>query len=229
MVELLNNLNIKYNDINLYKTALTHSSYGNEHNVANNERLEFLGDAVLELLMSEFLFDSTDETEGKMTIKRAQAVREEALVIYSDKINLKKYLLLGRGEEIKGANNAMIADCFEAIFAATYLDLGLDATRDLFKLVVIPNLEESFNIIDYKSVLQEIIHSGSKRNITYQIVSETGPSHNKSFEANVLLDKDIILGTGFGKTKKEAEQMAAEEALKKGNYDFKKNNWRIQI
>lgn len=224
LIELLKNLNIDYKDLSLYKTALTHSSYGNENNVENNERLEFLGDAVLELLMSDYLYETTSETEGKMTIKRAQSVREEALVIYSDKINLRNYLLLGKGEEIKGANNAMIADSFEAIFAATYLDLGLSAVKELFNLVVIPNLEDTLNIIDHKSVLQELIHSGGKRNISYQITSEKGPSHNKSFEAIVLLDKEIKLGTGVGKTKKEAEQMAAEEALKKGNYDIKKSN-----
>lgn len=223
MENLLAKLEINYKDISLYKTALTHSSYGNEHNTTNNERLEFLGDAVLELLMSQYLFDTTSETEGKMTIRRAQAVREEALVIYSEKIDLKQYMLLGKGEESKGANNAMIADTLEALFAATYLDLGLDAVKQLFEKIIIPYLEESFNIIDYKSVLQEVIHSGSKRNISYKIVKETGPSHKKSFEAVVLLDNTIVLGNGFGKTKKEAEQMAAEEALKKGNYDFKKN------
>lgn len=221
--KLLKKLNINYNNIELYKTALTHSSYGNEHHLTNNERLEFLGDAVLELLMSEHLYDTSTDTEGKMTIRRAQAVREEALVIYSEKINLKSYILLGKGEEIKGANNAMLADTLEAIFAATYLDLGIKAAKDLFNDIIVPNLEESFLIVDYKSVLQEVIHSGSKRNISYQIIKESGPSHNKQFEAIVLLDKEIILGNGIGKTKKEAEQMAAEEALKKGNYDFKKN------
>ena len=223
LIELLKALKIEYKNLELYETALTHSSYGNEHHVENNERLEFLGDAVLELLMSDYLYHTSADTEGKMTIKRAQAVREEALVIYSEKINLSSFLLLGKGEEIKGANNAMIADSLEAIFAATYLDLGLFAAKKLFDLVVIPHLEESFRIIDYKSVLQEVIHSGSKRNISYQITKESGPSHNKQFEANVLLDKEIILGSGVGRTKKEAEQMAAEEALKKGNYDFKKN------
>lgn len=223
MDRLLKELGIKYKNIELYEQAVTHSSYGNENQVFNNERLEFLGDAVIELLMSDYLYKNTDLPEGKMTIKRAQAVREEALVIYSEKINLSEYIKLGKGEEIKGANAAMIADSFEAIFAATYLDLGINETRRLFNIVILPNLNEAFNIKDYKSILQEIIHSGGKRNISYQIIKETGPSHNKNFEAIVILDKDIILGTGFGKTKKDAEQKAAEEALKKGNYDFKKN------
>lgn len=223
LIKLLNKLNIKYKDLSLYERALTHASYGNEHNTDNNERLEFLGDAVLELLMSKYLYMNTNLPEGEMTKKRAQAVREEALVIYSEKINLKDYLKLGKGEESKGANDAMIADCLEALFAAVYLDLGLNAAKQLFELIVVPNLDLAFNIQDYKSILQEIIHSGDKRNISYQIIKETGPSHNKVFEAIVLLDKKIVLGTGIGKTKKEAEQKAAEEALKKGNYDFKNN------
>ncbi|MDY0276631.1 MAG: ribonuclease III [Acholeplasma sp.] len=219
--KLLNELVIPYKKIELYQTALTHSSYGNENNVENNERLEFLGDAVIELLMSDYLYTNSDLPEGTMTKKRAQAVREEALVIYSNKIDLKSYLLLGRGEEIKGANDAMIADSLEALFAATYLDLGLNEAKRLFDRIIVPSLEESFNIRDFKSILQEIIHGGGKRNISYQIIKESGPSHDKEFEAVVILDKDIILGNGYGKTKKEAEQKAAEEALKKGNYDFK--------
>lgn len=220
--ELLKKINIKYRDIKIYEQALTHSSYANEHGVLSNERLEFLGDAVIELLMSNYLFKTSDETEGQMTIKRAQAVREEALVIYGDKINIKEYLRLGHGEQLKGANNAIIADAVEALFAATFLDIGLEETRILFEKIIVPNLEQVNNIIDFKSTLQEIIHGGSKRNITYQITRETGPSHNKNFEAVVLLDKEIILGKGEGKTKKEAEQKAAEEALKRGNYDFTK-------
>lgn len=229
MEKLLKQLEVKYINLKYYNEALTHSSYGNEHNVENNERLEFLGDAVIELLMSEFLYKNTILPEGEMTKRRAQAVREEALVIYSKKIGLKKFIKLGKGEESKGANNAMIADSLEALFAATYLDLGLEEVRKLFNKIIIPNLNEAFNIQDFKSILQEIIHSGTKRNISYQIVKETGPSHNKNFEAIVLLDKDIVLGSGFGKTKKEAEQKAAEEALKKGNYDFKNSIWGIWI
>lgn len=222
MEKLLNKLTIKYQNKQIYQTALTHASYANENNVEHNERLEFLGDAVIELLMSEYLFNNSDLPEGKMTVRRAQAVREEALVLYSEKINLKEYLYLGQGEKTKGANDAMIADAFEALFGATFTDLGIDAVRKLFKKIIEPYLEESFTIKDYKSTLQEIIHSGGNRNISYQIVREHGPSHDKFFEAQVLLDKEIILGYGTGKTKKEAEQNAAKEALRKGMYDFKK-------
>lgn len=222
METLLKSLNIKYKDINLYKTALTHSSYANENNTLDNERLEFLGDAVIELLTSEYLYQDNDDSEGKMTVKRAQAVREEALVHYSDKINLKNYLLLGQGEKAKGANDAMIADAFEALFGAVYLELGLLAVRKLFRKVIVPNLKNVFKIQDYKSILQEVIHSGVKRNISYKVIDESGPSHNKKFESVVLLDKEIVLGSGKGRTKKEAEQAAAKEALRKGMYDFTK-------
>lgn len=220
MKTFLNDLNIPYKNLDIYKRALIHSSYANEHKLKSNERLEFLGDAILELLMSEYLFKEKNMSEGEMTVKRAQAVREEALVIYSEYINLNKHLKLGQGEQIKGPNNAILADAFEAFLASVYIDLGLNETRKLFYNIVIPNLEKAFNIIDFKSTLQEVIHSGNKRNISYKIIKESGPSHNKRFVANVLLDKDIVLGTGEGKTKKEAEQKAAEEALKRGNYDF---------
>lgn len=222
METLLKSLNIKYKDLNLYKTALTHSSYANENGSLDNERLEFLGDAVIELLTSEYLYNDSNDSEGKMTVKRAQAVREEALVMYSHKINLSNYMLLGQGEKSKGANDAMIADALEALFGAVYLELGLLAVRKLFRKIIVPNLNEAFTIKDYKSILQEIIHSGVKRNISYKITDESGPSHNKSFESVVLLDKEIILGSGKGRTKKEAEQEAAKEALRKGMYDFTK-------
>lgn len=221
MEKFLKELDIPYKNKDIYIRALTHSSYANEHNIKNNERLEFLGDAILDLLMSEYLFKDQKLTEGEMTVKRAQAVREEALVIYSEYINLDKNLKLGHGEQLKGPNNAILSDAFEALLAAIYIDLGLNQARRMFNKIVVPNLDKAFNIIDYKSTLQEVIHSGTKRNISYKIIKETGPSHNKRFVANVLLDKEIILGTGEGRTKKEAEQKAAEEALKRGNYDFK--------
>lgn len=224
MKDFLKDLGIKYNNITLYETALIHSSYGNENNLEHNERLEFLGDAVIELLISDYLYlESETAPEGEMTKRRAQAVREEALVIYGNKIGIDKHLKVGKGEEVKGPNDAMIADAVEALFGAVYLDLGIDETKALLSIVIIPNLDEVLVLKDYKSFLQEIIQSGDKRNISYQIIKETGPSHNKNFEAIVKLDNNIILGSGFGKTKKEAEQRAARAALKKGSYDIKKN------
>jgi len=224
MEQFLKKLKIKYKNIELYQSALTHSSYGYENNETNNERLEFLGDAVIELLISDYLYLENDEApEGEMTKRRAQAVREEALVIYGNKIGIQDYLRLGRGEEIKGPNDAMIADAVEALFGAVYLDLGINSAKELLNRVVIPSLDEVLVLKDYKSYLQEIIQSGDKRNLSYQIVKETGPSHDKNFEAVVKLDNKILLGKGFGKTKKEAEQKAAKAALKKGSYGIKKN------
>ncbi|MCK9235575.1 MAG: ribonuclease III [Acholeplasmataceae bacterium] len=221
MKDLLKKLNLLYKDESLYIQALTHASYAHENNLDNNQKLEFLGDAVIELLTSDYLYQKDLADEGELTKRRAQAVREEALVIYAEKIDLKTHLLLGRGEQIRGANEAMIADAFEALFGAVYMDLGYEEVKHLFKKIVVPYLNLVWGIKDYKSTLQEYIQSGDKRNISYHITKETGPSHDKKFVAEVRLDGNIILGTGSGKTKKEAEQNAANEALKKGNYDFK--------
>jgi ribonuclease-3 len=220
IVALLKELNLPYKDESLYEVALTHSSYAYENQLENNEKLEFLGDAVIELLMSDYLYKLNLASEGEMTKKRAKAVCEEGLVIYAEKINLKAYLKLGKGEAQKGANDAMISDAFEAFIGATYLDLGFYETQKLFNQLMVPYLDEAWlDIKDYKSTLQEYIQSGGRRNISYQIVNETGPSHNRKFQAIVKLDNHIMLGTGHGKTKKEAEQNAAKAALKKGNYD----------
>ncbi len=221
MKELLEMLNLPYKDESLYETALTHSSYANENHTEKNEKLEFLGDAVIELLMSDYLYREDLADEGTMTKRRAQAVCEEALSIYASKIKLKDFLKLGKGEAAKGANAAMIADAFEAIFGATYLDLGFREAKKLFNKIVVPHLNHVWKIKDYKSTLQEYIQSGDKRNISYHIIKESGPSHDKAFEAAVRLDNIITLGVGTGKTKKEAEQNAAHDALKKGNYDLK--------
>ena len=222
MKAFLKKLNLPYKDESLYITALTHSSYANEKQAEKNEKLEFLGDAVIELLMSDYLYREDLDDEGQMTKSRAQAVCEEALVIFASKIKLASHIRLGRGEQLKGPNDAIIADAFEALFGAVYLDLGFAETKKLFDRLVLPHLTEVWGIKDYKSTLQEYIQSGDKRNISYQIIQESGPSHAKIFEAIVKLDNHIILGSGKGKTKKEAEQYAAHDALKKGNHDPKK-------
>ncbi len=222
MKVLLKSLNISYQDLKIYELAMTHASYAYENKLENNEKLEFLGDAVIELLMSDYLYKENLKNEGMMTKKRAQAVCEEALVKYADKIGIKKYLKLGKGEKLKGPNGAMIADAFEALMGAIYLDLGFKAAHKFFHENIVPNLYLVWNIKDYKSTLQEYIQSGVKRNISYVILKEKGPSHDRKFEAAVKLDNHITLGIGKGKTKKEAEQNAAQEALAKGNYDLKK-------
>ncbi len=219
MKAFLEKLHLPYKDESLYEIALTHASFANENQTEKNEKLEFLGDSVIGILMSDYLYQEDLADEGQMTKRRAQAVCEEALVKYASLINLKDHLRLGRGEMIKGANDAMIADAFEALFGAVYLDLGFKYAYKLFHQLIVPNLNMVWNIKDYKSTLQEFIQAGDKRSISYHIIKETGPSHHKEFEAAVKLDNVITLGIGTGKTKKEAEQNAAKDALKKGNYD----------
>lgn len=208
-------LGIHFNNKSLLNEALTHSSYGNEHNMPYNERLEFLGDAVIELLMSQYLYLKSEISEGQMTKKRAQSVCEEALVKYADKINLKEYMLLGHGEELSNGRNrpAIIADCFEALFGAVYLDQGYFVAYELFEKLVIPHLDLLNDIKDYKSTLQEYVQS-FKNTISYELISEEGPAHDKTYTVKVLMD-GVTLGVGVGKTKKEAEQNAAKEALEK--------------
>ena len=208
-------LGIHFNNKSLLTEALTHSSYGNEHNTPYNERLEFLGDAVIELLMSQHLYLKSEISEGQMTKKRAQSVCEEALVKYADKINLKEFILLGHGEELSNGRNrpAIIADCFEALFGAVYLDQGYFVAYELFEKLVIPHLNLLDDIKDYKSTLQEYVQS-FKNTISYELIDEQGPAHDKTYTVKVLMD-GITLGVGVGKTKKEAEQNAAKEALDK--------------
>jgi ribonuclease-3 len=221
MQTLFKVLKIRPNNIELYERALTHSSYANEHQTLKNERLEFLGDSVLGLLMTHHLFQKLNENEGEMSKRKAKAVSEEALVLYATHIDLKKYMRLGKGELQKGPNDAMIADAFEAMLAAIYLDLGFLEVKKVFEHIVIPYIPETHELKDYKSMLQEFIQSGDKRNISYHVLEESGPAHQKHFKVIVKLDKHISLGQGEGSTKKEAEQFAAKDALEKGNYETK--------
>lgn len=218
MQELLAFFNLDFNKISLLETALTHSSYANEHQCESNERLEFMGDAVLDLMMGKYLYEKFPKhNEGFLTKQRAKNVCESALVEYAKICNLKKYLLLGKGEEKSGGRNrvALQADAFEALIGAVYMDKGLSECYKIFEKVVVPAVEEDKedNFVDYKSYLQELVQS-DKRTLEYRIVNETGPSHKKTFITRVYMDQ-ILMGEGSGKTKKEAEQNAAEMALKK--------------
>ncbi len=202
----------------LLKTALTHSSYANENSCESNERLEFIGDAVLDLIMGKYLYlENKFYNEGDLTKKRAKNVCESALVEYAKACNLKKYLFLGKGEEKSGGRDriSLQADAFEALIGAVYIDKGIDEVYKVFDKVVIPvmNDDSEDNFVDYKSYLQELVQS-DKRSLEYRIISETGPSHNKEFTTRVYMD-EILMGEGIGKSKKEAEQNAAEMALKK--------------
>ncbi len=218
MKELEKYFNLDFSDQDLLKKALTHSSYANEHNCESNERLEFIGDAVLDLLMGNYLYEKYPRfDEGNLTKQRAKNVCESALVEYAKKCELNKYMLLGKGEEKSGGRNrvALQADAFEALIGAVYMDKGLNECYKIFDKIVIPLVEEERedNFVDYKSYLQELVQS-DKRSLEYRIVDEIGPSHNKTFVTRVYMDQ-ILMGEGSGKTKKEAEQNAAEMALKK--------------
>lgn len=215
--ELEKAIGVTFTNKALLVEALTHSSYGNEHNCPFNERLEFLGDAVLELCMSKYLISKNHSMdEGDMTKNRSQSVREEALDIYASKIELNEYLYLGHGEEVSGGRNrpAIIADAFEALLGACFTEFGFDKTYQIFERLVVPYISLVVDIKDYKTMLQELVQA-DKRTLKYTIVSQSGPAHYKLFEAVVVMDEDILMGHGFGRTKKEAEQNAAKEALNK--------------
>ena len=216
-MKLLKDLKIKYKNEKLYLTALTHTSYANENNEESYERLEYLGDAVLELVISEYLYKNTSFEEGVMTKLRAKYVCEDANFEYAKRLNLNKYLRLGHGEEENGGRyrKAIVADIFEAFIGAIYLDLGFEVVKSFIYEHVIPlieNKEIEFDT-DYKSILQELVQT-DKRSLEYVVIDEFGPAHNKTFKVIVKID-DIIYGEGIAHSKKEAEQQAAHDALKK--------------
>lgn len=214
--DLEKTLKVKMKNKNLLLQAVTHSSFVNENPQYNdNERLEFLGDAIIGFLMAEHLYKQGLKDEGLLSKKRAQAVCEEALFTYAGHIKLSKYLRLGKGLDITktSRNMAIISDAFEAVFGAVYLDQGFKTTEQLFKRIVVPYLDEVKDILDYKSALQEHVQRKQK-SVVYELIKEKGPSHNKEFTFVVKLD-DVILGEGIAGSKKEAEQQAAKQALKK--------------
>ena len=216
--ELEKFFNLSFNDFSLLERALMHSSYANENNRRSNERLEFIGDAVLDLAVGKYLFDNIDENEGVLTKKRAQEVCEASLFEYAKSFNLGDYLLLGKGEEMSGGRekSAILADAFEALLGAIYIDKGYQETFKVLNKVVFPIIKKNLNEedSDFKSKLQELVQS-DKRTLEYKIVSESGPAHNKEFTARVYMDTTIVMGEGQGKTKKEAEQNAAYATLQK--------------
>lgn len=217
IINLLDKLNIQTNNITLYEKAFTHTSYANEHGSDSYERLEYLGDAVLELVMSEYLYKNTNFAEGEMTKLRAHYVCENALYEYSLKLNFNEYIKLGKGEEDSGGKyrKAIVADIFEAFIGALYLDKGLETAKAFINKNVVPfiqNNELDF-FSDYKSRLQELVQT-DKRSLEYILLDETGPAHNKTFTMMVKID-DVIYGKGIAHSKKEAEQEAAKDALKK--------------
>lgn len=216
MEELFKKLNIKPKDKEIYKVAFSHSSYANEHKAKKNyERLEFLGDAVLDLVVADYLYNNHKDSEGEMTKVRASYVCENANYCYATGLNLQDYILLGNGESNSGLKKAIVADIFEALMGAIYIDLGYATVRKVILNIVLPYINNP-NITffsDYKSSLQEMVQTEQK-SLEYNLVKETGPAHQKEFTIEVIID-GIVYGTGVGSSKKEAEQEAAKEAIDK--------------
>lgn len=203
----------------LFTEAFMHSSYANEHHThRNNERLEFMGDAVLQLWSSNAIWP-LNLSEGEMTRLRAQLVCEKALAIYARDLHLNDFLLLGAGEEKSGGRqkDAIIADMMEAFLGALFLDQGMPAVDNILNEVITPRLahpEDVGVIHDYKTKLQEYVQADHSRTVHYVLVKETGPSNAPVFVMNCMVD-NLIMGTGSGSSKKQAEQNAARNAFEK--------------
>ena len=215
----------KFNDITLLETALTHSSYSNEAKgrgvqIECNERLEFLGDSVLSIIASEYLFFTFgDCPEGELTRMRAEIVCEKALSVFAKKIGLGDYLSLGHGEELSGGRDraSLLADAFEATLAAIFIDSGKN--KDVVARFLLPLLSEELSMLeisgaakDFKTLLQQFVQKVGGEVLEYFVVGENGPDHNKIFTVEARLNSNVI-GVGEGKSKRAAEQMAAKQAL----------------
>lgn len=221
MKELEESLGYRFNNPELLKNALTHSSYANENKaegMSSNERLEFLGDSVLGFVTARHLYAMEPALpEGKMTRLRAELVCEKSLYGVACDLDLGKYLRMGKGEEQNGGREraSILADAVEAVLAAMFLDGGIDApARFIEENILSPESIERHHSADYKTELQELVQQKSGQVLTYIPAGESGPDHDKMFCAEVSLNGEVI-GCGTGRTKKEAEQAAACEALKK--------------
>ena len=218
MDELFEKLKIKPKNLKLYNTEFSQSSYANEHKAKQDyELLEFLGDAVVDLVVADYLYSNKKENEGEMTKVRASYVCENALYEYSMSLGLNNYIKVGHGEEKEGGKfkKAIVADIFEALVGAIYLDLGYATARKTVLNIIVPYIEDP-NITffsDYKSALQEYVQT-TQQSLHYELIKEEGPAHNRVFTVQVKID-DIIYGTGVSGSKKEAEQEAAKVALGK--------------
>ena len=224
MSELENRIHYTFKNKKLLHEALSHSSYANEgKRTRSNERLEFLGDSVLSIIVAKHLFTHyTHLPEGELTKLRASLVCEKSLHEFACDFGLDEFLLLGKGEELTGGRErpSIIADAFEALLAAIYLDGGMEQARK-FVLQFIPehlNPKQAKGLNDYKTTLQEIIQQNKEEKIEYVPIEETGPDHDKTFVVEVHLNSNVI-GTGRGKSKKQAEQFAAKEALELMGYE----------
>ena len=221
---LMDKLGYRFRDPRLLEKALTHSSYANEgrHGLESNERLEFLGDSVLGFVAAKYLFEKETGPEGGLAKLRAAGGCEKALCSYSRELGLGDYLLLGKGERLTGGAErpSILADAFEAVIAAMFLDGGLEPVRGFVLRFVEKeaNNQRKRHFKDYKTTLQEIVQQNPEEKLEYVLTGESGPDHSKQFVVEVHLNSNVI-GTGRGRSKKEAEQQAAREALKLMGYD----------
>lgn len=219
MQNLEEKIKYTFKDKTLLTEALTHSSYANERQNAGrcNERMEFLGDAVLSIVSAEYLYEKfPNMPEGKLSKLRSSLVCTQSLSGFAREINLGRYLLLGKGETASGGadRDSILENAFEALIAAIYLDGGMEpAKKHILKFLSREIETQHISFIDYKSALQEIVQQNPDEVLNYVLVGESGPDHDKRFEAEVHLNSNII-GKGIGRTKKQAEQEAAKEALK---------------
>ena len=208
-----------FHDKMLLKQAITHSSYTNEQKInkyGHYERLEFLGDAVLELASSEMLFTlHKDKSEGELTKMRASMVCEPSLAFCAKDLELGEFMLLGKGEECTGGRrrDSITSDAMEAVIGAIYLDGGMDAAKTFIHRFILSDLEDKQLFYDSKTTLQELIQGKLKKEFNYILLGESGPEHDKVFEVAICMDNEII-GRGSGRTKKAAEQQAAYTALR---------------
>lgn len=217
-MEILKKFNIKTENLNIYDTAFSHSSYCNENNIQRDyQRLEFLGDKVLDLIMSEYLYNTTSYEEGKMTKIRSMYVCENALYEYAMIMGINKEAKLGKGEAKNNTNNhkAIYADMVESFLGAVYLDQGFMKAKEIVYDVVVPFIKKKSEIffMDYKSQLQELVQT-DRKSVEYVLIEEVGPAHDKTFTIDAVVE-GVVYGTGIAKSKKEAEQMAAKNALQK--------------
>lgn len=212
--QLQKKLRYTFHDPDLLKTALTHTSFANEARTPtrHNERLEFLGDSVLSVVAADYLFRQSDRPEGELTRMRASLVSEEALYRFAQQIELGRYLRLGHGEDLGGGRQrpSVVSDAFEALIAALYLDGGLETARAF----ILPFLRQGKTAeLDHKTQLQELLQQDPTAKVEYRVLAESGPDHNKRFTVAVFRN-GAQLATGTGRSKKAAEQQAAEQALK---------------
>ncbi len=219
MTQLENNLGYTFKNRDILRNALTHSSFANEsHGKAeSNERLEFLGDSVLSVIVTDYIYKNFSSLpEGELTKLRASLVCEKSLCEFSRELNLGDFLRMGRGEIQNKGNErpSILADAFEAVLAAMYLDGGMEIARKHVMRFVLPELENRDDEVfkDYKTCLQEVVQRNPEERLSYILIAESGPDHNKSFTVEVHLNSNVI-GTGSGSSKKRAEQDAARQAL----------------